>query len=303
MEIYIVGPTASGKSTLAIQLADILNTEIISADSMQIYKELNIGTAKITKNEMKGIQHHMLNLISYKDNYSVSEFSIKSKEYIKEIKSKNKIPIIVGGTGLYIHSLLYDMSFGKTVKNLDLRNRIEKLIDKYSLDKVYRILQMVDYKASLKISKNDKKRIIRALEINFDTKQNISSHVDNYSLDREIIMIFINPKDRATLYEKINHRVDQMFQDGLLEEIKQIDNFGYQSMKAIGYREFNEVNLEKINKEEIEAVKIQIKQDTRRYAKRQITWFKQYKFAKQFDLNQNKEIVNYITEKLNDFNK
>ena len=94
-----------------------------------------------------------------------------------------------------------------------------------------------------------------------------------------------------------------MFQDGLLEEIKQIDNFGYQSMKAIGYREFNEVNLEKINKEEIEAVKIQIKQDTRRYAKRQITWFKQYKFAKQFDLNQNKEIVNYITEKLNDFNK
>ena len=303
MEIYIVGPTASGKTTLAIQLADILNTEIISADSMQIYKELNIGTAKITKNEMKGIQHHMLNLISYKDNYSVSEFSIKSKEHIKKIKSKNKIPIIVGGTGLYIHSLLYDMSFGKTVKNLDLRNRIEKLIDKYSLDKVYRILQMVDYKASLKISKNDKKRIIRALEINFDTKQNISSHVDNYSLDREIIMIFINPKDRATLYEKINHRVDQMFQDGLLEEIKQIDNFGYQSMKAIGYREFNEVNLEKINKEEIEAVKIQIKQDTRRYAKRQITWFKQYKFAKQFDLNQNKEIVNYITEKLNDFNK
>ena len=195
------------------------------------------------------------------------------------------------------------MSFGKTVKNLDLRNRIEKLIDKYSLDKVYRILQMVDYNASLKISKNDKKRIIRALEINFDTKQNISSHVDNYSLDREIIMIFINPKDRATLYEKINHRVDQMFQDGLLEEIKQIDNFGYQSMKAIGYREFNEVNLEKINKEEIEAVKIQIKQDTRRYAKRQITWFKQYEFAKQFDLNQNKEIVNYITEKLNDFNK
>ena len=303
MEIYIVGPTASGKSTLAIQLADILNTEIISADSMQIYKELNIGTAKITKNEMKGIQHHMLNLISYKDNYSVSEFSIKAKEHIKEIKSKNKIPIIVGGTGLYIHSLLYDMSFGKTVKNLDLRNRIEKLIDKYSLDKVYRILQMVDYNASLKISKNDKKRIIRALEINFDTKQNISSHVDDYSLDREIIMIFINPKDRATLYEKINHRVDQMFQDGLLEEIKQIDNFGYQSMKAIGYREFNEVNLEKINKEEIEAVKIQIKQDTRRYAKRQITWFKQYKFAKQFDLNQNKEIVNYITEKLNDFNK
>lgn len=303
MEIYIVGPTASGKSTLAIQLADILNTEIISADSMQIYKELNIGTAKITKNEMKGIQHHMLNLISYKDNYSVSEFSIKANEHIKEIKSKNKIPIIVGGTGLYIHSLLYDMSFGKTVKNLDLRNRIEKLIDKYSLDKVYRILQMVDYNASLKISKNDKKRIIRAIEINFDSKQNISSHVDNYSLDREIIMIFINPKDRATLYEKINHRVDQMFQDGLLEEIKQIDNFGYQSMKAIGYREFNEVNLEKINKEEIEAVKIQIKQDTRRYAKRQITWFKQYKFAKQFDLNQNKEIVNYITEKLNDFNK
>ena len=303
MEIYIVGPTASGKSDLAIQIAKILNTEIISADSMQIYKELNIGTAKIKKNEMMGIQHHMIDLISYKDDFSVSEFSDKAKEIIKELKLKNKIPIIVGGTGLYVHSLLYNMNFGKTVKNIELRAKIERLINKYSLEKVYRILQIIDYTASLKINKNDKKRIIRALEINLETKKNISSLTDNYCLDREIIMIFINPSDRALLYEKINLRVDKMFQDGLLEEIKQIDNFEYQSMKAIGYREFNKVNITNITEEEITAVKTQIKQDTRRYAKRQITWFKQYQFAKQFDLNQNHKIINYITEKLNDFNK
>lgn len=302
MEIYAVGPTASGKSSLAVEIAQKFNGEIISADSMQIYKELNIGTAKITEKEMKGIPHHLINVVSYKEEFSVAEFCNMANVKIEEIKKRNHVPIIVGGTGLYIHSLLYQMNFANVVKNPTLRKELEKYIEDKGLEEAYNQLKKLDLEASKRISVNDKKRIIRSLEIIMTTNKTLDEQQAQKKIEKKFLLIFINPTDRAELYNRINMRVDKMFSEGLLEEIKTIDNYTYQSTKAIGYREFADVSLDSITEEEIEQIKEKIKQDTRRFAKRQLTWFKQYDFAKCYDLDENEKILNYLEKELNEKN-
>lgn len=302
MEIYVVGPTASGKSDIAVEIAQKFNGEIISADSMQIYRELNIGTAKITEKEMKGIPHHLINVISYKEEFSVADFCQMANNKILEIKSRDKIPVIVGGTGLYIHSLLYKMNFADVVKNPTIRKELDKYINEKGLQEAHDKLKSLDLESAEKISPNDRKRIIRALEIIMTTNKKLSDQQKQEKIDKKIILIFINPSNREEIYNKINMRVDKMFDDGLLDEVKQIENFSYQSTKAIGYREFADVNLESINEEELLKIKEQIKQDTRRYAKRQLTWFKQYDFAKCFDLRESKKIIEFLEKEINGSN-
>ena len=302
MEIYAVGPTASGKSSLAVEIAQKFNGEIISADSMQVYKELNIGTAKITEKEMKGIPHHLINVVSYKEEFSVAEFCNMANVKIEEIKKRNHVPIIVGGTGLYIHSLLYQMNFANVVKNPTLRKELEKYIEDKGLEEAYNQLKKLDPEASKRISVNDKKRIIRSLEIIMTTNKTLYEQQAQKKIEKKFLLIFINPTDRAELYNRINMRVDKMFDDGLIEEIKTIDNYTYQSTKAIGYREFADVSLDSITEKEIEQIKEKIKQDTRRFAKRQLTWFKQYDFAKCYDLDENEKILNYLEKELNEKN-
>lgn len=302
MEIYAVGPTASGKSSLAVEIAQKFNGEIISADSMQVYKELNIGTAKITEKEMKGIPHHLINVVSYKEEFSVAEFCNMANVKIEEIKKRNHVPIIVGGTGLYIHSLLYQMNFANVVKNPTLRKELEKYIEDNGLEEAYNQLKKLDPEASKRISVNDKKRIIRSLEIIMTTNKTLDEQQAQKKIEKKFLLIFINPTDRAELYNRINMRVDKMFSEGLLEEIKTIDDYTYQSTKAIGYREFADVSLDSITEKEIEQIKEKIKQDTRRFAKRQLTWFKQYDFAKCYDLDENEKILNYLEKELNEKN-
>lgn len=303
MEIYVVGPTASGKSGLAVEIAQKFNGEIISADSMQIYKELNVGTAKVMQKEMKGIPHHLINVVSYKDEFSVAEFCDMANEKIEEIKKRNHVPIIVGGTGLYIHSLLYQMNFANVVKNPTLRKELEKYIEDKGLEEAYNKLKELDLEASKRISVNDKKRIIRSLEIIMTTNKTLDEQQAQKKTDKAFILIFINPTDREKLYNRINMRVDKMFDDGLLEEIKTIDNYTYQSTKAIGYREFADVNVANITAEKLVEIKEKIKQDTRRFAKRQLTWFKQYDFAKCYDLDENEKILQDLEKELNGKNR
>jgi len=299
MEIYVVGPTASGKSGLAVEIAQRFNGEIISADSMQIYKELNVGTATVTQKEMKGIPHHLINVVSYKEEFSVAEFRNMANEKIEEIKKRNRTPVIVGGTGLYIHSLLYEMNFANVVKNPTLRKEVGKYIDEKGLEEAYNKLKELDLEASKRISVNDKKRIIRSLEIIMTTNKTLDEQQEQKKIEKEFVLIFINPTDRAELYNRINMRVDKMFSEGLLEEIKTIDNYTYQSTKAIGYREFADVNVANITAEKLVEIKEKIKRDTRRFAKRQLTWFKQYDFAKCYDLDENEKILEDLEKELN----
>lgn len=299
MEIYVVGPTASGKSGLAVEIAQRFNGEIISADSMQIYKELNVGTATVTQKETKGIPHHLINVVSYKEEFSVAEFRNMANEKIEEIKKRNRTPVIVGGTGLYIHSLLYEMNFANVVKNPTLRKEVGKYIDEKGLEEAYNKLKELDLEASKRISVNDKKRIIRSLEIIMTTNKTLDEQQEQKKIEKEFVLIFINPTDRTELYNRINMRVDKMFSEGLLEEIKTINNYTYQSTKAIGYREFADVNVANITAEKLVEIKEKIKQDTRRFAKRQLTWFKQYDFAKCYDLDENEKILEDLEKELN----
>ncbi len=273
----IVGPTSIGKSDLAINLAIKHNGEIISADSMQIYKYMDIGTAKVKKDEMKGIPHHMIDIITPDVGFTVSNFKNGAKEHITEIYSKGKLPIVVGGTGLYVNSLIYNLDFAQIPPNEELRLQYEDLIEKFGNEYLHEQLVKVDPISGEKISVNDKKRIMRALEIYDTTGKTMSEHNKNFRVmneDYNLVYIALN-MDRKDLYEKINNRVDIMFQNGLVEEVKDILEMGYNkdliALKAIGYKEIimyleNEITLEEASE--------MIKKGSRNYAKRQLTWFR-----------------------------
>ncbi len=273
----IVGPTSIGKSDLAINLAIKHNGEIISADSMQIYKYMDIGTAKVKKDEMKGIPHHMIDIITPDVGFTVSNFKNGAKEHITEINSKGKLPIVVGGTGLYVNSLIYNLDFAQIPPNEELRLQYEDLIEKFGNEYLHEQLVKVDPISGEKISVNDKKRIMRALEIYDTTGKTMSEHNKNFRVmneDYNLVYIALN-MDRKDLYEKINNRVDIMFQNGLVEEVKDILEMGYNkdliALKAIGYKEIimyleNEITLEEASE--------MIKKGSRNYAKRQLTWFR-----------------------------
>ncbi|MCR4875212.1 MAG: tRNA (adenosine(37)-N6)-dimethylallyltransferase MiaA [Clostridia bacterium] len=293
--IIIAGPTASGKSDLAIKIAKKLNSEIISADSMQIYKDMNIGTAKITESEMQGIKHHMLDVVNPNEEYSVSDYSNAAKKIIDRLHSENKIPIICGGTGLYIDSLLYPLSLG--AKDDAIREKLQKECDEYGPSYMHQKLEKIDKAEADKVHENNVKRVLRALEIFELTGKTKSEQSDrDKDLNYDTLLICLNP-NRDELYHRINLRVDKMFKMGLEKEVRNLLNEGYtfdmQSMQAIGYKEFKDYFDGKIS---LEFLMDEIKKGTRHYAKRQLTWFKRYDFTKFFDINNEEKIINEIDE-------
>lgn len=300
--LIICGPTASGKTKLGIKCANLFNGEIISADSMQIYKKLDIGTAKPTADELSQAKHHLVDIIEPNAEFSVGEYSKLAKGKINEIISQNKLPIIVGGTGLYIKSIIYPFTFAGTPKNVEIREKYNKILKENGQEFLYNILKEKDPKATEKIHLNDTKRIIRALEIteiSANTKTELNCEENEAEYDPIIIALDM---PREQLYERVNLRVDNMIAEGVIQEMttllknNEISNTS-QSMQAIGYKEFfpyinNETTLD-------EAVEL-VKKNTRNYAKRQLTFFRAFKDAKWFNpLEDEEKIYNYIKERLN----
>lgn len=271
--IIIIGPTASGKTSLSIALAKMLNGEIINADSQQIIKGLNIGTAKITESEMNGIKHHLLDIIEIGEEYSVSEFRDDSMKIICKLKSDNKLPIIVGGTGLYVNSLIYDYTYGGATKNDEIRNNYFTLAEKNGVEYVHNILKQLDPISAEKIHPNNLKRVIRAIEIALTSDTKKSQQTLTRNKDLNPLIIGLNP-GRETLYARIDKRVDEMMSMGLMSEVTILKEKGFYDKPVnlpIGYSEWTDYFNNKISKEEVVD---QIKLDTRHYAKRQMTWFK-----------------------------
>lgn len=287
--IIICGPTAVGKTSVSIKLAHKLNTEIISSDSMQIYKRMDIGTAKIKNKEMQGIKHHMIDIVEPYQDFSVSDYSNEALKIIDSLFTNNKTPIIVGGTGLYINSLVYKMDFNSSKKNLDIRTKYKNIYEDKGVDFLYNILISKNHKIAYTIEKNNVKRVIRALEI-LDNNDEIKSFKEANIFQDYNVNMYVLKMNREILYNNINNRVDKMINDGLIEEVEGLIRDGltleHQSMKAIGYRQILSYLNGDIKKEE--AIE-QIKRDSRRYAKRQYTWFKRYDFSKWIDV-ENKDI-------------
>ena len=277
--IVICGPTASGKTALSIELAKRINGEIISSDSMQIYKDMNIGTAKPTTEEMQGIKHYLLDFVEPNQRYSVAEFKKDAERAIEEILQKGKVPIVVGGTGLYVDSLIYGIEYQTIEFDENYRKELENRAENEGLDLLYKEAQKIDPQAIKKISANDQKRILRILEIykatgKNKTEQEIESRKNGVKYDYKVFAIDMNRED---LYDRINKRVDIMLENGLIEEVKQLlekyDQFPT-AMQGLGYKEVVEYLQGKTSEEEMIE---NIKRETRRYAKRQITWFKKNK--------------------------
>ena len=277
--VVICGPTASGKTALSIELAKKINGEIISSDSMQIYEDMDIGTAKPSKEEMQGIKHYMLNIVKPNQRYSVADFKKDAESAIEEILAKGKVPIVVGGTGLYVDSLIYGIEYQDIKLDEKYRQYLEKRAETEGLEKLYEEAKIIDPQAMEKISPNDKKRIIRVLEIykatgKNKTEQEIESRKNGVKYN---YIVFALDIEREKLYEKINKRVDIMIEQGLIQEVEKLlhkYNDFPTAMQGLGYKEVVEYLENKITKEEMIE---KIKMETRRYAKRQITWFKKNK--------------------------
>lgn len=301
--VVIVGPTASGKTAISIELAKKINGEIISSDSMQIYKDMDIGTAKVTKEEMQGIKHYLVDCVLPSQRYTVSDFKKAAEEAIEEILSKGKVPIVVGGTGLYVNSLIYgieyqDMKFDEEYRN----NLMKKAENPDGLEQLWDEANLIDPEAMKIISKNDKKRIIRVLEIykatgKTKTEQEILSRAKEIKYDYKVFGITM---DREKLYERINKRVDIMINQGLEQEVRNLlnkySNFPT-AMQGLGYKEVKEYFDGKLSYEEMIE---KIKQESRRYAKRQLTWFRANKDTIWLDSEKNtiKENIDIILEEL-----
>lgn len=275
--ISIVGPTASGKTKLAVKLAQRFNGEIVSADSMQIYKGMQIATAKPTVAETEGIKHHLIDFVSPDEIYSVAMFVKDASRCIADINSRGKLPFIVGGTGLYVDSLLNNITFSEEQRDEKISLELYKIYEEQGIDKLLEMLSEFDIDSAnrLKAERNPK-RIIRAIEFYKTTGITITEQNEKSKLVKSPynpIKIGINFKDRAKLYERINKRVDLMLENGLVDEAKDVlsNKLSFTSVKAIGYKELKPYfNGEKTLDECVEKLKM----ETRRYAKRQITWFK-----------------------------
>ena len=296
--IVIAGPTASGKTKLSIELAKQINGEIISSDSMQIYKWMDIGTAKVTKEEADGIKHYLIDIVEPNERYTVSNFKKDAENAIEEILSKGKTPIVVGGTGLYIDSLIYGIEYQDMDFDEEYRKKLmEQAETEEGLNQLYNEALKIDKQAMEKISPNDTKRIIRVLEIYHSTGKTkteleIESRKNGVKYNYHV---FVVNMDREKLYERINLRVDMMVDAGLIEEVKDICkryNSFPTAMQGLGYKEVVEYLENKTSKEEMID---KIKKESRHYAKRQLTWFRKDKdfiwldgFA---DVNHNVRII------------
>lgn len=287
--IIIGGPTASGKSSLAIDLALKFNGEVVSADSMQIYKGANIGTGKVTQSETRGVIHHMIDILSPDEQYSVGQYLQDVKNVIAEIHEKNKLPIIAGGTGLYINAIINGLNFSDAVKSDIVREKWKKIASQNGNQFVYDYLKKIDPLSANKISLNDLKRIIRAIEIYEVTGKTKSDSITVSECPYNYLFFIIN-HNREQIYEAINERVDIMFEKGLYEEALKLEKFKHcQSMQAIGYKQIFEFVDGKFA--DLETLKHTIKQLTRNYAKRQITFFKGIN-AEKIWLNTNEDFKN-----------
>ena len=275
--IVIVGPTGVGKTRLSIFLAKKLNSQIISADSMQIYKYMDIGTAKVEPKYQKEIKHHLIDIVEPNENFNVEQFQSLCIDKIEEISAKNKIPIIVGGTGLYINSITNKLEFNTVKSDEKLRYELENIAESQGNQKLHEMLEDIDAESASKIHKNNVRRVIRAIEVYNLTGHKfseINDKFDHYNDDYDFYIIGLND-DRHILYERINQRVDEMIDEGFMAECKYIYEMTdekSQSIQAIGYREaFMYLNNQISYKDMISLMK----KNSRKYAKRQLTWFRQ----------------------------
>ena len=285
--IILAGPTAVGKTDNSIRLAKAVNGEIISADSMQVYKRMDIGSAKIMPEEMQGIKHYLIDVLEPKEEFNIVRFQTMAKEAMAEIYAKGKIPILVGGTGFYIQSLLYDIEFKEEEEaSTALRKELQQFADKFGKEALHERLKAVDPESAEAIPAGNVKRVIRALEFYETHHEKISAH-NAEQAEKESpynYAFFVLTDDRKLLYERIEKRIDIMLEKGLIDEVKALQaeglNRNFISMQGLGYKEIlayleGEISLE-------EAVYI-LKRDTRHFAKRQITWFKREKDVKWLD--------------------
>ena len=306
--IVLLGPTASGKTHMGVRLAKRLNGEIISADSMQIYKYMNIGTAKPTLEEMDGVPHYMVDNVYPDEEFTVATFRQLSEEYIEEILSRKKMPIVVGGTGLYINSLTKPWNFSQTEPNKALRLELTQLAEEKGKQYLHDRLKEVDPISAEAIHPNNQKRVVRALEV-YESSGRPKSELDKESMENELRfnpIILGLTWDRRTLYKRIELRVDHMIELGLIDEVKKLLDMGYSknlvSMQGLGYKEIvkylqGEYDLE-------EAIEV-LKRDTRHFAKRQLTWFRKNQEIKWFEMEEYQSLdeleeamINYLKGKI-----
>lgn len=287
--IVLTGPTAVGKTELSINLAKAVNGEIISADSIQVYKGMDIGSAKITPDEMQGINHYLIDILEPAEEFNIHLFKTLTLKAMDEIYVKDKIPIIVGGTGFYIQSVIYDIDFCDTEADNSYRESLETLAKNKGNLYLHEMLRKVDNKSADAIHPNNVKRVIRALEYYNQTGQPISEHntvQKNNSSPYNFAYFVLNDK-RELLYERINKRVDTMFENGLIQEVKELLNSGCNkdmvSMQGIGYKEVVEYLEGKLSLDETKEL---IKKNTRHFAKRQLTWFRREKEVNMININE-----------------
>ena len=290
--IIIAGPTAVGKSDLGVELALRIGGEIISADSMQVYRHMDIGTAKISKDEMRGVPHHMIDIIEPTENYHVYDFKQRAMIACEEIYSRGKLPIVVGGTGFYIQALLYDIDFSDQGENSDIRSELQDIADNEGPEALHRILTELDPDTAVSLHPNNVKRVIRAIEFARLSGEAISKHNEEQREKQSPFdfRYFVLTDDRAAVYERIDARVDKMIAAGLEDEVRTLVEMGCKpdmtSMQGIGYKQMlmylnGETDLD-------EAIRL-IKRDSRHYAKRQLTWFNREKELIWLDRRQYKD--------------
>lgn len=303
--IILTGPTAVGKTDLSIQLAKAMNGEIISADSMQVYRHMDIGSAKVTPEEMDGVPHHLIDVLEPEEEFNVVVFQKLAKEALTGIYERGHIPIIVGGTGFYIQALLYDIDFTENDGDTTIRRELEKLAQTQGAGCLHQMLQEIDPESAAAIHQNNVKRVIRAIEFYRQTGKKISLHNEQ---EREKqspyqFLYYVLDTDRKTLYERIDRRVDLMMEHGLVDEVKHLADMGCTrdmvSMQGLGYKEILDYLSGEIPLEE--AVYI-LKRDTRHFAKRQITWFKRERDVRWLELeqfqNDRKKVLEHILDEI-----
>ena len=300
--IILTGPTAVGKTKASIGLAKMLNGEIISADSMQVYKYMDIGSAKIVPEEMQGVPHHLIDVLEPDEEFHVVKFQEMAKKALEEIYAKGKVPIVVGGTGFYIQALLYDIDFTENDADTSYRQELEELAAKHGPDHLHEMLSQVDSVSADTIHANNVKRVIRALEFYHQTGNKISEH-NEQEREKESpydFCYFVLTDERERLYDRINFRIDEMLEEGLVDEVKALKDKGYTrdmvSMQGLGYKEI----LDYLNGEcTLEEAIYILKRDTRHFAKRQLTWFRRERDVIWID----KCALNYEEDKILDVMK
>ncbi len=293
--IIVVGPTSVGKTDLSLTLAERINGEIVSADSRQIYRGMNIGTDKPSEEIRKKIKHHMIDIVNPDEYYSAGRFSREARKIIDEVISEGKYPIVVGGSGLYIRALT-DGIFPEVKKDYNIKNKLREKVKKNGIEDLYNYLKKIDSETASRLSPKDAQRIVRAVEVFEVTGRPLSEflNLECTPIMHEFLFIGLNRK-RSELYDRIEKRVDMMMERGFVDEVTKLRNMGYHrnldSMRAVGYREIymyldNEIVLDDV-------IRL-IKQKSRNYAKRQITWFNKDKRINWFNLSNNKNIVDSV---------